>query len=335
MIEETTPDSTAETTSGAGRACAVKLPSFEGPLDLLLHLIRTNEIDIAEIPIALISEQYLEYLEVMRQLDINVAADYLLMAATLAHIKSRMLLPPAPGDTGEEVADPRAELARRLAEYAVFKEVAAEFDRRPLLGRDVFTALTDVSGLEEPEPTLHASVFALVEAMRRVLENLPVEERHHQIDRERLTLRERMIAVMDRLQGALGDSLRFEDLLADGELTRHRVVVTFLAILELAKIQALKVFQNLNPQGQPFGPVRVQAAVGGAPNSEQIASAGAEAERVWELEDQRALEDVSRGGSRPDPDALQAPQSGARSEGRRPERRAGGARPPGRRDPQD
>ncbi|MEE8314657.1 MAG: segregation/condensation protein A [Myxococcota bacterium] len=332
MIEEMTPDSTAETGSGAGRACAVKLPAFEGPLDLLLHLIRTNEIDIAEIPIALISEQYLEYLEVMRQLDINVAADYLLMAATLAHIKSRMLLPPAPGDTGEEVADPRAELARRLAEYAVFKEVAAEFDRRPLLGRDVFTALTDVSGLEEPEPALHASVFALVEAMRRVLENLPVEQRHHQIDLERLTLRERMIAVMDRLQGALGDSLRFEDLLADGELTRHRVVVTFLAILELAKIQALKVFQNLSPQGQPFGPVRVQAAVGGAPNSEQIASAGAEAERVWELEHERALEDVSRGRR----DAqLQAPQSGARSEGRRPERRAGGARPPGRRDPQD
>ncbi len=300
---EATADNPAETGSGAGRACAVRLPAFEGPLDLLLHLIRANEVDIADIPIAVIAEQYLEYLELMRQLDINTAADYLLMAATLAHIKSRMLLPPAPGEEDEELAgDPRAELARRLAEYAVFKEVAAEFERRPVLGRDVFTALADVSGLPETEPTLHVSLFALVESMRRVLEELPEEERHLQVELERVTLRERMIAVMDQLRNGSGDAVRFEDLLRDGELTRHRVVVTFLAVLELAKIQALRLFQNLNPAGRPFGPVRVSQAVERVPDAHEIAAAGSEAERVWEAENRRALETVADGNPESDPE---------------------------------
>ena len=258
----------------------MNLPVFEGPLDLLLHLIRSNEVDVADIPVALISEQYLEYLELMRQLDINVAADYLLMAATLAHIKSRMLLPPIPGDLDEEEGgDPRAELARRLAEYAVFKEVAIEFDRRPRLGRDVFTSLADVAGLPA-EPSLHVSLFALVEAMRRVLESLPEEERHHRIALERITLQERMVAIMDQLRSRATDSLRFEDLLRDADFTRHRIVMTFLAILELAKLQALRLFQNIHEDGMPFGPVRVRAAVHTAPDSDQIAAAGKEAERA-------------------------------------------------------
>jgi segregation and condensation protein A len=295
-VIETTPTSSAETLSGAGRACAVKLPVFEGPLDLLLSLIRSSEVDISDIPIALISEQYLEYLDLMRRFDINVAADYLLMAATLAHIKSRMLLPPAPGEGDEaESEDPRAELARRLAEYAVFKEVAAEFQSRPLLGRDVFKALSGVSGLPETEPDLHVSLFALVEAMRQVLENIPEEELHHQVTLERVTLRERMLAVMDQLAAGKEGSSRFEDLLRDGALTRHRTVMTFLAILELAKIQALRLFQNVSAGGLPEGPLRVRLAVDGSPDAESIAVAGAEAERIWELDNQRALEKVSGG----------------------------------------
>ena len=280
------------------RGCAVNLPVFEGTLDLLLHLIRSNEVDVADIPVALISEQYLEYLELMRQLDINVAADYLLMAATLAHIKSRMLLPPTPGDLDEEEGgDPRAELARRLAEYAIFKEVAIEFDRRPLLGRDVFTSLADVAGLPEAEPSLHVSLFALVEAMRRVLESLPEEEQHHRIALERITLQERMVAIMDQLCSRTTDSLRFEDLLRDSDFTRHRIVMTFLAILELAKIQALRLFQNINADGMPFGPVRVRAAVDTAPDSDQIAAAGKEAERAWASVSEKAREEVSARGS--------------------------------------
>ncbi len=269
---------------GAPRAfCAVKLPVFEGPLDLLLHLIRANEVDVTDIPIALISEQYLEYLELMQLLDIDVAGEYLLMAATLAHIKSRMLLPPDPNAEDDEFgADPRAELARRLAEYAAFKEVAAELGRRPVLGRDVFPGRVDLSKIPDPEAVLETSLFALLEAMRRVLASIPPEERHHEVSLERITLRDRMVSIMDALRAAAGRSVLFEDLLADGELTRHRVVMTFLAILELARIQALRIFQSADPLGAPGGPVRARLAVEGAPDDEEIAAAAAAAERDYE-----------------------------------------------------
>jgi segregation and condensation protein A len=249
-------------TPGPGRsACAVKLPTFEGPLDLLLHLIRANEVDVNDIPIALISEQYLEYLDLMRQVDIDVASEYLVMAATLAHIKSRMLLPSDPEATDEDGEDPRAELARRLAEYARFKEAALELDRRPQLGRDVFEPTPHLAEVGEKEPVLTVSLFAMLEAMRRVLANLPAEERHHQVPLERVTLQDRMIAVMDHLRSDPEEFMLFEDLLKDALFTRHHIVMTFLAILELARIQAVRIFQNLSDQGQPFGPVRVRLAV--------------------------------------------------------------------------
>ena len=270
---------------GSPRAsCAVKLPVFEGPLDLLLHLIRANEVDVGDIPIALISEQYLEYLELMEQLDIDVAAEYLLMAATLAHIKSRMLLPPDPNAEDDELgADPRAELARRLAEDALFKEVGAELGRRPVLGRDVFPGHADQSSVPEPEVVLEASLFALLAAMRRVLASITPEQRHHEVALERITLHDRMVSIMDGLRVAAGRSVLFEDLLADGELSRHRIVMTFLAILELARIQALRLFQSDGPLGAPEGPVRVRLAVEGAPDDDEIAAAAAAAERDYEL----------------------------------------------------
>ncbi len=246
-----------------GRAgCAVKLPIFEGPLDLLLHLIRSNEVDISEIPISVISEQYLEYLDLMRLFDIDVAADYLVMAATLAYIKSRMLLPPDPNADGDEDGlDPRAELARRLAEYAVFREAAQQLGSRPLLNRDVFAGAPDRSSIPEKDAVLTVSMFTLIAAMKRVLEQIPEDLRSHEVLRESLTVADRMIHVMDLLHGAQHRMLLFEELLADGATTRQRLVVTFLAILELAKIQALRIFQNVSPQGQPSGPVRVHAAV--------------------------------------------------------------------------
>ncbi len=252
----------SEPASTQGRSgCAVKLPTFEGPLDLLLHLIRANEVDVHDIPIALISAQYLEYLELMQELDIDVAAEYLVMTATLAHIKSRMLLPPDPDAEIEEGEDPRAELARRLAEYARFKEVATELDGRPQLGRDVFEAMPDLSEVGKREAPLDVSLFSMLEALRRVLAHLPQEEQHHQVQIERVTLQDRMIAVMDFLREAAEPTLLFEDLLRDGEATRHRLVMTFLAILELAHIQAVRLFQNLSELGQPIGPVRVRLAV--------------------------------------------------------------------------
>jgi segregation and condensation protein A len=260
--EQDSAERTFEGTSAIpeSASCAIKLPLFEGPLDLLLHLIRINEVDIADIPIATISQQYLEYLEIMRSLDIDVAAEYLVMAATLAHIKSRMLLPTPEGEEEDEI-DPRAELARRLAEYAVFKEAAEELGRRPILGRDVFPGAVDPGSMPERETSLSVSLFDLLEGLRRALAQVPVEAPHHAVTLERVTLQDRMVHVMDRLRGAEEGALLFEDLLLDAPLSRHRIVVTFLAILELAKMQAVRLFQNQTEGGQPFGPVRVRLAV--------------------------------------------------------------------------
>jgi segregation and condensation protein A len=279
---------------GRAAPCAVKLPVFEGPLDLLLHLCRANEVDIADIPIALISEQYLQYLELMRLLDIDVAAEYLLMAATLAHIKSRLLLPPDPNAADEDGGpDPRAELARRLAEYAVFQDAARTLGARPRLGQDVFDGRVDRSGIPERESQLAVSLFALVEAMQRVLARLPEQERHHQVRLEALTLRDRMLHVMDRLRALAGGAIPFEELLSDGIPSRNRVVVTFLALLELARIQALLLFQSAGASGAPSGVVWVRLAVDGAPQAAEIERAAEQAER--ELAARAVPEDAGGG----------------------------------------
>ena len=272
--------SSREETSAGKHSCAVKLPTFEGPLDLLLHLIRSNEVDIADIPIATISEQYLAYLELMRELDIDVAADYLLMAATLAHIKSRLLLPPDPDILADDDGlDPRAELARRLAEYAVFKAAAEVLARRPLLNRDVFAAQIDVSALPDKDGVLTVSLFGLLEAMQGVLARIPPAQMRHTVSRSRITLQQAMIAIMDRIRAAAGATVLFVDLFpVDDESTRERGVLSFLSILELAKIQALLIFQNATSDGRPDGPVRVRLAVDSAPDDAAIERAAAEAE---------------------------------------------------------
>jgi segregation and condensation protein A len=245
----------------AGRyACAIKVPIFEGPLDLLLHLIRANELDLHEIPISSIADQYLEYLEVMRELDIDLAAEYLLMAATLAYLKSRALLP-APEHEEEEGEDPRAELLRRLAEYAVFKEAAQHLGARAWLGRDVFPAVLDRSALPEREGELLVNLPRLVDALRDVLGRLPLEQRAHEVVLERITVQERMVEVMDRLRAEAGRAVRFEDLLLAGSASRALVIATFLALLELAKIQALRIFQGASAEGAPVGPILVRLAV--------------------------------------------------------------------------
>ena len=250
-------------------SCSVKLSSFEGPLDLLLHLIRANEVDIGDIPISLISEQYLSYLEMMRMLDIDVAADYLVTAATLAHIKSRMLLPPDPDGDEEEGKDPRAELARRLAEYAVYKDAAQDLSVRPRLGREVFSGEADLSAVPQTDPVLHGTIWSLLQAMKRVLDKLPDEELHHEVLRESITVHDRMIYLMDLLatQPPGSPGFVFEELLTDARVTRQRVVMTFLAILELAKIQALAIHQSQNENNEPVGPVRIRASVTPADDS--------------------------------------------------------------------
>jgi segregation and condensation protein A len=249
----------------SGFACAVKLSVFEGPLDLLLHLIRLNEVDVTDIPIALIAKQYLEYLGLMRELNLDVAGEYLLMAATLAWIKSRMLLPPAPGEEEDEGADPRAELIARLLEYQRFKEVAEELRERQILGRDVFEARgSSPESAPEAEREIEVGLIELLDAFRKILRGVESADLRHEVATETISVRERMIAVMDALHAR--DVIEFDQIFqTDGEVSPSRtmVVVTFLAILELVRLSALCLYQGLGEDGVPEGPIHVRPAGGG------------------------------------------------------------------------
>jgi segregation and condensation protein A len=249
----------------SGSPYAVRLPVFEGPLDLLLHLIRVNELEITDIPIATVAEQYLEYLDLLRELDLDVAGEYLLMAATLAWIKSRMLLPPDGLAEDDEGLDPRAELVARLLEYQRFKQAAEQLGDRPLLDRDVFAAVAPGAEARDPEEReIEASLFDLVEAYRRALRAAPQSGAPHSVEVETITVRERMIAVMEAL--GLRDSLDFEEILGrpGGEApSRAIVVATFLAVLELCRLAAIHVYQGMSDAGTPRGPIRLRAAEGG------------------------------------------------------------------------
>jgi segregation and condensation protein A len=247
-----------------GSPYAVKVPAFEGPLDLLLHLIRLNEVDVTDIPITRIAEQYLEYLEVLRELDLDVAGEYLLMAATLAWIKSRMLLPPEPGDEEAEGLDPRAELVARLLEYQRFKEAAGSLGELPRLGRDVFRPhVPPVEPRPDEERTVAVGLFELLTAMRRVLDQSRARSATHEVAVEEVTVIERMRAVMDALERA--ETLEFQELFQDAAgavVSRSVVVATFLAILELTRLAALRIYQGVGASGAPEGPIRVRRVSG-------------------------------------------------------------------------
>lgn len=255
--------SAAEEAAGAGYA--VKLPVFEGPLDLLLHLIRLHEVDVTDIPIARIAEQYLEYLALLRELHLDVAAEYLVMAATLAWIKSRMLLPPDGASEEEEGPDPRAELVARLLEHERFKGAARELDALPLLGRDVFAAGAVPDAAPSGEPELEVSLFQLLEAFRQVLQQAKSAGLVHEVEVEPITVRERMIALMDVLGG--GESAELLELLraeSGGPPTRALLVTTFLAMLELVRLAVLRIYQAVDESGAPSGPIRLRRGGEGA-----------------------------------------------------------------------
>ncbi|MBS1106504.1 MAG: chromosome segregation protein ScpA [Deltaproteobacteria bacterium] len=252
-----------EPITDAGSACAIRLSVFEGPLDLLLYLIRENELEITDLPISQVANQYLEYLDLLRELDLDLAAEYLLMAATLAWIKSRMLLPPDAGaEADEEGGDPRAELVARLLEYQRYREAADALGARPLLGREVFAAAG--AAVEEPpeaEREIEVSLLQLVEALRRVLRDAKTPDGIHEVVGEPITVRERMVLVIDALERA--EVIELEELLRGPEgsaPTRSIIVATFLAILELAKLATLRIFQSLGDAGAPEGPIRLRRA---------------------------------------------------------------------------
>ncbi|HSF59472.1 MAG TPA: segregation/condensation protein A [Candidatus Binatia bacterium] len=229
----------------------VQLEIFEGPLDLLLHLIKKNEVSITDIPIAAITEQYLAMLEVMQSLDLDVAGEFLVMAATLVHIKSRMLLPLTDDeDDEEEGADPRAELVRRLLEYQRFKDAADQLERRDVLARDVFVRAAPPAEEADPPGFREVSVFELLTALRRVMERLP-KDAVHEVTLEKITVREKMTLLLDILRAQR--ATLFESLFA-GVKTRMEVVVTFLAMLELVKIRAIRIFQE-----EMNGPIQIGA----------------------------------------------------------------------------
>lgn len=235
----------------------VKLDIFEGPLDLLLYLIKKNEIDIYDIPIALITEQYLQHIEMMKYLNLDIAGDYLLLASTLIHIKSKMLLPVEEGDTGEteDEPDPRAELVKQLLDYQVFKEAASQLDQRPLLERDIFkrglSTENGNAGIGEDETPMEVSVFALVETFYRVISSMK-EPELMEIDVETLSLTDRINEVMAQLTEK--KMLSFVELLQDSS-DKRMMLYTFLAILELMKLRMIKVYQ-----ASPFGVIRVVLA---------------------------------------------------------------------------
>lgn len=232
-------------------ALEVFLEAFEGPLDLLLYLIRKQNIDILDIPVAEITRQYMSYVELMKAVQLELAAEYLLMAAMLAEIKSRMLLPRAEGLEAEE-EDPRAELIRRLQEYERFKKAAEDLDDLPREGRNFV-----VPSLPAPEARARkllpeVELGELLLAMGEVLRRADLFE-SHQVTREVLSTRERMSQVLDRLKD--GAFVPFVALFTLDE-GRLGVVVTFMAILELVKEFLVELVQN-----EPFSPIHVRARV--------------------------------------------------------------------------
>jgi len=217
----------------------LELPLFEGPLDLLLFLVQKNRINIFDIKISVITEQYLQMIDLMKELNIDMAGEFLAMAAELARIKSKMLVPVDETDEEAEAEPPWAELQRRLIEYQRFKEAAIELGKRDILGRDVF--VRELPSDDRPEPaeeTIAPIDFtAMLRALRKVLERLP-EQNLKEVAREEITIRARVMEMIDELRRT--GRRKFTSLF-ESDRTRKRVVITFLAVLELAKLRMIRI----------------------------------------------------------------------------------------------
>jgi len=238
-----------------------KLPVFEGPLDLLLHLIKDNKIDIYDIPIVQITHQYMNYLELMQELNLDIAGDFLVMAATLIHIKSRTLLPPDIVEAEEAVEDPRAELVQRLLEYKRFKDASTQLRSREDIWKNIFHRSITEEGdidlsLDEEPALLEVSVFDLISAFKILLKKAPAHVL--EITRETLTVSDKINFIMERLEKE--DAVRFLDLFEEG-YAKLTLIVTFLALLELSRLGLAKAYQEnifgaiwvMNPQKSAMG----------------------------------------------------------------------------------
>jgi segregation and condensation protein A len=241
-----------------GNAYTVTLPNFEGPLDLLLHLCQKHELNIVDIPVSFITEKYLEYLNVMSLMNLDVASEYLVMAATLMHIKSKMLLPEPPkgqdDDALDEQEDPREQLIRRLLEYQKYKQAAADLGGRDLAGRDVFLrgAPLEEAVHEGLPPLAEVPIFSLIEAFQRVLTKSKVKLTHD-IVADRINLSDRIRELADLL--LVRKRIVFEELF-EGLATRFDLVITFLALLEMTKMRMTRLVQT-----EPYAPLYIESAI--------------------------------------------------------------------------
>ena len=234
----------------------VQFEVFEGPLDLLLYLVQKHDLPILELPVAFVTERYLAYLGLMQEMNLDIAAEYLVMAATLAYIKSKMLLPPDPtaadDDSLEEEVDPRAELIRRLLEYQKYKQAAEDLASRGMTGRDVF-----LRGMEAPEalgeaPLAGFGLFKLLDAFKAVLERTN-KQSAFAVTSEGIGIHDRMRQLVDRL--AERRTCSFDELFDDA-VTTYDLVVTFLAILEMAKRRLARIYQS-----EPIAPIHLEYTV--------------------------------------------------------------------------
>ena len=219
----------------------VNLPSFEGPLDLLLYLIRKNDLKIYDIPISIITGEYLKYLDRMQELNIDLAGEFVVMASELARIKSRLLLPQEGEEEAEEGGDPRAELARRLLEYQRYKEAGANLFKRRMLGRELFKHPPERTQANLDVP-IESDVYKLIDAFSATLRRLPKKAYHH-VAADRMGITQRIYQIVDLLEKK--ESLEIHELLPE-PLTRFAVVITFIALLEMAKLRMIQVYQESN-----------------------------------------------------------------------------------------
>ena len=229
--------------------CLIKLQAFEGPLDLLLYLIKKNEVNIYDIPIAVITEQYLMYLEVMRELNLEIVGDYLMIAAELGLIKSKMLLPKP--EVEEEEEDPRAELVRRLLEYRRYKEAAGTLLAFDILERDVFTRIIqDEVDLDEINQPVRTDLWSLIEAFRALWNRKDFSSISNiSLELELLTLEQKVSELITKLK--THKNVLFEELFSENP-TRFEIVITFLAVLELIKSGLLIAYQDF-----PYSPIQI------------------------------------------------------------------------------
>jgi len=242
-----TPTAATPVASGADSAAApagigyrVRLPSFEGPLDLLLHLIRVNQIDLFDIPIMDITRQYNETLDLMRELNLEVAGEYLVMAATLLHIKSRMLLPPDPAVLATATEDPRTELVRQLEEYQKYRQAAQVLSRAESEFARAWVRPASLVAEYEGEAAVVADLFGLLTAFKRILETMSRQEQMA-LKRDRISLLDRIHWVLEKLRVSRRASFTS---LFGGCSTRSDLIVTFLALLELVRLQVVGALQK-------------------------------------------------------------------------------------------